>query len=453
MDTHREGVRAEVGFIAPIEGLRGVAVLSVMLFHYAIVLDARFADPWLAAIDAWLPAQVIVRNGMLGVDLFFLITGFLLVLPWLRHAIEGSEPPSAVAFYRRRVRRILPAYYVQLLALFFVLVPLLRGLEYWRYDPTYLFQNLSAHIFLVHYFSPATSASVSMNGALWSLAIEAQFYLLLPLLAPFFARAPWRTAAVLVACAIAWRWMAAYRLDTLVEAIRAIEPRWNVSEATARHLLHTQLPGYLGHFAAGMLAARAWMHWRDRRPRAITGAAWLALAGAAFVVLWTLHAPQGWFLGHFTWVVALAALATIFVVLAARGVPAASRILAHPPLAFAGRVSYSAYLYHLPVLLLWNAYAPAVTGWYLALPLYGVAVFSIAWLSYRYVELPRAYEGVEARVASRDRDPTRSAAPMASTWSAATPHSTAVNRPASISRPNAIGAMASPVSIPEYTNP
>ena len=188
----KAGLRDEGVFIAPVEGLRGVAVLLVILFHYAVVLEPRYADPWIAAIDSWLPAHVILRNGTLAVDLFFLITGFLLVLPWLRHAARGGEPPSAIAFYRRRVRRILPAYYVHLLVLFFVLVPLLRGLEYWRYDPTYLFQNLSAHIFLLHYFSPATSASVSVNGALWTLAIEAQFYLLLPLLAPCFARAPWR---------------------------------------------------------------------------------------------------------------------------------------------------------------------------------------------------------------------------------------------------------------------
>jgi peptidoglycan/LPS O-acetylase OafA/YrhL len=48
-------VRGEVGFIAPVEGLRGVAVLLVIVFHYFLVLDARFADPWIAAIDAWLP--------------------------------------------------------------------------------------------------------------------------------------------------------------------------------------------------------------------------------------------------------------------------------------------------------------------------------------------------------------------------------------------------------------
>ena len=70
MEASREGVRSQVGFIAPIEGLRGIAVLLVVLFHYAMAVDPRFADPWLAAIDGSILTRVIVRNGMLGVDLF-----------------------------------------------------------------------------------------------------------------------------------------------------------------------------------------------------------------------------------------------------------------------------------------------------------------------------------------------------------------------------------------------
>lgn len=256
MGASREGVRTELGHIASIEGLRGVAVLLVIAFHYAVVREARFEDAWIAMVDATPLIRVLVRNGGLGVDLFFLITGFLLVLPWLRHAAEERKAPSTRDFYRRRVHRILPAYYVHLLILFFVLVPLLHGLQFWRLNPTYMLQNLSAHVFLVHYFSPVTSASMSVNGALWTLALEAQYYLLLPLLAPVFVRAPWRTAAALAAAAIGWRWLAMNRLDPWVAYLQAIEPRWNLSEATLRHLLYTQLPGYLAHFAAGMLAGQ-----------------------------------------------------------------------------------------------------------------------------------------------------------------------------------------------------
>lgn len=381
-------MRSDVGFIAPVEGLRGVAVLLVILFHYVIVLDARFADPWVAAIDAWLPAKVIARNGMIGVDLFFLITGFLLVLPWLVAADEGRAAPAAGDFYRRRVRRIVPAYYVHLVFLFLVALPLLRGLEFWRYNTAFVLENLSAHILFVHYFTPVTSASLSINGALWTLALEAQFYLMLPLLAPLFARAPWRTAAALLSAAIAWRWLAANSLDGIVAWMRAIEPRWNITESGARHLLGTQLPAYLGHFAAGMLAARAWMTWRGHPPTRTTSAGWIAATVGALVLLWVLHAPGNWVFGHWTWIVALGALGTVFFALIARGIPLAQPLLANRPLAFVGRVSYSAYLYHLPLLLLWNAYAPDIKGSLLGFPLYLAAVAAVAWLSYRRVELP-----------------------------------------------------------------
>lgn len=433
------GVRAEVGFIAPVEGLRGVAVLLVVVFHYFVLLDARFADPWIAAADAWLPAKVVARNGMIGVDLFFLITGFLLVLPWLRNEAAGGAAPSAAAFYRRRMRRILPAYYVHLLALFLVALPLLRGLEFWRYNTVHVLENLSAHILLVHYFTPATSGALSVNGALWSLALEAQFYLLLPLLAPVFARAPVRTAAVLVALALAWRWLAAHHLDAWVAWMRAIEPRWNVTEAGARHLLATQLPGYLAHFAAGMLAALAWLRSRQAAPSWKRG----AVATGALAVLGALHAPGGWVLGEWTWIVALAALAAVFTTAVVRPGPVASRLLSAAPLAFAGRVSYSAYLYHVPLLLLVNAWAPEVTGSSpLVLPAYLAAVAAVAWLSYRYVELAW-------RPGDSVRVPTRNAAAMASPCRAATPQSTCGKRPASMSSPKTTGAMASPVSMPE----
>jgi len=94
-----QGVRAELGHIRSIEGLRGVAVLWVIVFHYVILRNGKFDDPWLALVDRVRPLQVIVGNGYLGVDLFFLITGFLLTLPWFHHAAEGRAAPSALDFY------------------------------------------------------------------------------------------------------------------------------------------------------------------------------------------------------------------------------------------------------------------------------------------------------------------------------------------------------------------
>ena len=380
-----EGVRSEVGFIAPIEGLRGIAVLWVIAFHYG-ALRTGLDDPWIALLGACLPVEVLVRNGYLGVDLFFLITGFLLTLPWYRHAEESRAAPAALEFYRRRALRILPAYYFQLLLLFFVFLPLLQGWTLWKTDPAFTLDNFGAHLFLLHYTSPYTSASLGINGALWTLTLEAQYYLILPLLAPLLVRAPLRTAGALAAGALAWRWLALHDLAALVDAEAAIGARWQVSEATIRHLVGTQLPAYFAHFAAGILAGRAWMKWRGHPVDGRRSLAWLAIAAVALGLLYRIHAPAGAILGEFTWFLIPVCLGTAMLALVSRGMPLARPLLANPPLAFVGRISYSVYLYHLPLLLLWNAFAPPL-GWF-TLPAFLSLVLLAGWLSYRFVERP-----------------------------------------------------------------
>ncbi len=365
-----------------------MAVLWVIAFHYVVVRAAAgVADPWLEALRAVPPLEVIVKNGYLGVDLFFAITGFLLVLPWLRHAEAGLPAPGARPFYRRRFERIVPAYWVQLGFLFFLFVPLLRGIEWWRWDFWFLLYNLGAHATFLHYTTPLSSASLQINGALWTLALEMQWYLLLPLVAPLFARRPWATSAALVTLAIGWRWLAAHDLDALVRFDMAIAARWKVPEDAIRHLLATQLPGYFAHFAAGMLCGWAWLRWRGRHASTVLGAASLAVAAAALAALYAIYRPSAAHpFGPYGWLATAILIGLAMAALVSRGTPATHALLANRPIAWAGRVSYSAYLYHLPLLLTWNEYAPRM-GW-MAFPAYLASVAAVAWLSYRYVELP-----------------------------------------------------------------
>src|SRR5271170_3108542 len=163
-----ESVRSEVGYIPAIEGLRGIAVLWVVVFHYVALRSGQFADPVVEWIDASPVASIFVRNGFLGVDLFFLITGFLLTLPWFKRALENRGNPSAREFYIRRARRILPAYYVQLAMLFFVFLPLLKP-ALWYTARLFVLANLGVHVLFLHYTTPYSSASLGVNGALWTL--------------------------------------------------------------------------------------------------------------------------------------------------------------------------------------------------------------------------------------------------------------------------------------------
>ncbi|HET7731065.1 MAG TPA: acyltransferase [Usitatibacter sp.] len=377
------GVRSEVGNIPAFDGMRGVAVLWVIGFHYVALREAA-ADPWVEALRALPALDSIVRNGYLGVDLFFLISGFLLMLPWYLHARSGQPAPAAGPFYARRFRRIAPAYYVQLAALFLVVIPLLRGADYWKRDLYVIAWNVAAHGGFVHNTSPLTSGSMGINGALWTLAVEAQYYLLLPLLAPLLVRAPLRSAAIAFAVAIAWQHAARHGLEPIVAAYQRAGAHWAWPENVIRVLLVTQLPSYLGHFALGSLLGRAWLLARERPPSPRERLS-VALAGwMGALVVFALLASRIPVWGEQTWLLTTAALGALLYA-AARGDGALARVLlARGPLAFVGRISYSAYLWHLPVLLLLLHAAPGPSA--LLLPAYLLAVVALSWLSWRLIE-------------------------------------------------------------------
>lgn len=376
------GVRSEVGRVPGLDGMRGIAVLWVILFHYRVLGDAT-QDPWIAALGRVPLLDGVIRNGYLGVDLFFLISGFLLTLPWFVHAAAGRPPPPAREFYVRRVRRIVPAYYVQLALLFLLFVPALRGWDYWRHDLYVILWNVAAHAGFLHTTSPLTSGSLAANGALWTLAVEAQYYLLLPLAAPLFVRAPALTALAALAAAVLWQVGARHDLDALVALQVRLGAHWGWPESIVRHLLLTQLPSYLGHFALGTLLGRAWLLWRDQPPAMLR---WMPAAAAiAFGVLVYVSTVGRGFAGEQVWLVTTAVLGILLLAAALARSRHARAALDRGPLAFLGRVSYSAYLYHLPLLLIGNQHAQGVQG-YARLPLYLAIVLAAAWVSWRVVE-------------------------------------------------------------------
>jgi peptidoglycan/LPS O-acetylase OafA/YrhL len=381
-----ESVRAEVGHLAPMDGMRGIAVLWVVFFHI-IVLRGKLDDPWVAIFASIRPIAALFGAGYLGVDLFFLISGFLLTLPWFVHARKGLPAPSAREFYARRFWRIAPAYYAQLVLLFLLVVPLLRGATYWRSDLYVYIYNAIAHATFLHNTTPLSSGSMGVNGALWTLGVEAQYYLLVPLLAPIFVRAPRAALAVALCLAALWRMQTHYGLDGIVAVEMALGRPWSWPESVVRYLLLHQLPSYLGHFALGIVLGRAWLAWREREHRAIERAALDAAVVFSLGVLYWVIAIDGAILGEHTWILPTLALAALLFRAATSASPLARNLLGRGALAFAGRVSYSAYLYHLPLLILWNLYGAFIPAW-TSLPLYLATLFAIAWLSWRFIEQP-----------------------------------------------------------------
>jgi peptidoglycan/LPS O-acetylase OafA/YrhL len=381
-----EDVRSEVGYLPAIEGLRGIAVLWVVVFHYVALRSGGFADPLVQWIDTTSAPRVIVRQGFLGVDLFFLITGFLLTLPWFKHAMQGRGLPSARGFYIRRARRILPAYYVQLAMLFFVFLPLLNP-TLWRAARGFVLGNLALHLLFLHYSTPYSSASLSINGPLWTLALEMQYYLLLPLIAVLFLRAPFIAAAVFLAASLTWKTLALHDLQPLISLYSAIGARWQVSEADVRQFAGTQLPAYLGHFALGILCGRAWLTRRAKVPGRKTAALLGALAACAVLGLYEILAGHAARLGEHGWVLIPVLMATVIWAAVSRHPPWGEKLLGFAPLTYVGRVSYSMYLYHLPVLLLFNKYAPAALAG-LTFPCYLTVMVAMSAASFQFIERP-----------------------------------------------------------------
>lgn len=157
-----------IKYRADIDGLGGVAILMVVIYHF------------------W---PKLLPGGFIGVDIFFVISGFLITSIIYKEKRENKF--SFTHFYLRRMKRILPAFFTMLLltslAAYFILLPddLRNFALYATYSSAYLSNILSMHLF-VDYFSPSSSEIPLLHT--WSLAVEEQYYLLWPLFLYFIMK-------------------------------------------------------------------------------------------------------------------------------------------------------------------------------------------------------------------------------------------------------------------------
>ncbi|HVZ79147.1 MAG TPA: acyltransferase [Gemmatimonadaceae bacterium] len=184
--------------LKPLDGLRGIAILGVLLFHGANSL----ARP--ATIGGAL-VRKLFSSGWTGVDLFFVLSGFLITGILLD---AKGRPNYFRAFYARRALRILPLYYGYLLAIFIV-GPLLAG-HALGLDPTPASDQAWYWVHLQN-FHFAQGSAKSYVVSLWSLAIEEQFYLLWPAVILLCSeRGALRACIACIALSFAYRaWMLA----------------------------------------------------------------------------------------------------------------------------------------------------------------------------------------------------------------------------------------------------
>ena len=176
-------------FIPEIDGLRFLAIGSVLLFHVSYALNQAYR--WPLGRGEMAVYDVFDRGG-LGVELFFVISGFILAVPFARQFVYGDKPVEIRRYYLRRVTRLEPPYIVALIgfyaAAWLVNDAALRG----HFLKTFLARLFYLHG-LIYRDAPV------LNGVTWSLEIEVQFYLLMPLLARIFLLpAPVRRAGLLL---------------------------------------------------------------------------------------------------------------------------------------------------------------------------------------------------------------------------------------------------------------
>ena len=181
-------------FIPEIDGLRFVAIMAVVMFHlYGYTLSKHMSGATVRPYE--LPLVAILGTGSYGVHLFFVISGFLLTIPYARWRLGLGTRPSLRAYYVRRLTRLEPPYILSMLLMFAagaVAFGLNTELSRWP--------NLLASLFYQHsllYGSPSL-----VNGVAWTLEIEVQFYVLAPFLTGIFAIRSLRIRRALLAAAI-----------------------------------------------------------------------------------------------------------------------------------------------------------------------------------------------------------------------------------------------------------
>jgi peptidoglycan/LPS O-acetylase OafA/YrhL len=170
-------VTANGAFIPEIDGLRFIAIFAVVVFHVAAGLAVKAPQAYALPQNGFV--GTLAWHGFRGVELFFVISGFILALPFASHFLEGRPRVDLGQYFLRRVTRLEPPYVLAMMLLFLLHVAV-RGRSAQQLLP-----HLGASLVYLHNLVYGTESPI--NNISWSLEIEIQFYLLVPFLSLLFA--------------------------------------------------------------------------------------------------------------------------------------------------------------------------------------------------------------------------------------------------------------------------
>lgn len=295
-----------------VDSLRAIAALWVVLFHIRAASGAHLG-----------PLDLVVRSGSTGVSLFLVLSGFCLYLPVAR---DGRF--VARRFFIRRARRLLPAYYASILLFAAATIVFAGRFGFTQYSPSALLAQLATHLTMTHSLFPSTFYAI--NGAWWSLGLEWQLYLGLPLLVIAIRRFGLaRTVGAVIAINVVYR----LALQAVIGAHVL-----SAGSSLATDVLPNLLPGRWAEFALGMLAADMYATGRLTGRWSLAG--WAAIPLAVLALLAVGNPLSHLIFGAVFFAVLCAAVT--------RG-GLLGRVLAWRPLAAVGVMSYSLYLIHQPI--------------------------------------------------------------------------------------------------------
>ena len=269
----------------------------------------------------------IVACGYMFVDLMLLLSGFLLMLGWL-----DGRSRNLRSFYTARASRILPSYLL-CIGIMLLLTFTVPGNAYG--GPKHMWTDILAHLSFTHNFFPESYTFTKLNGALWTLAVEVQFYLIFPLLAKAFEKKPALSYLGMVLLSFLSRAaIAAFIEDTTIYVNR--------------------LSAMLDVYANGMLAACIYRRLQQKPQHAWR--AWLCTILAVLSEIAVYHilnhqlnnrsGGEAIRLGQMIWRFPLSALGCVFLVCGSCSVMLFRRILSNPLTRFLSGISFNFYIWH-----------------------------------------------------------------------------------------------------------
>lgn len=356
-----------------LDGLRGIACLMVFGVHFAQTAKVQ---------GRWGPFDLAqwFANGNSGVALFFALSGFVLSLPFWQATAPGASPVSLRSYFARRAARILPAYLACLIGLVVI-----RSL--WRSADDR--QEVLLHLLLVFNFHGPSVFSI--NPPFWTLAVEAQFYLLLPVLMAILPRhSPVLSCMALVALSAAA--YAAHFMINAAAVASAVE-----GQAPSPALTYSLL-AHLPHFLLGMATSRLFV---ARSRSSVPGTApkpWLSealLAASLAAILVILSTPIDALLqipfGRYN--LPYLPLLLCAVIALTPGTALGRQLLGSAPLRGLGLISYGVYIYHLPIQNFLARQMPRISlnpvdHWAVFGAVSLALTLAVALLSYQWLERP-----------------------------------------------------------------